>query len=59
MGRNYPNFLENTVRYLTWTGSYPYNIKIRKPIGVIVPRLFSHHDILTVNVVWITLLVKV
>ncbi|MBI5195220.1 MAG: FkbM family methyltransferase [Nitrospirae bacterium] len=49
MARNYPDFLENTSRYLTGIGSYPYDIKIKTPIGIIEPKLYSHHDMLTVN----------
>lgn len=49
MVKNYPDFMDNFNRYLTGSGKYPYNIKVRTPIGVIAPRIYSHHDILTVN----------
>ncbi len=49
MAKNYVDFLENTTRYLTGNGNYPYDIKIRTPTGIVEPRLYSHHDILTVN----------
>jgi FkbM family methyltransferase len=49
MFRNYPNFLENTYRYLTAKGEYPYNIKVRTPVGLVEIALYTHHDILTVN----------
>ena len=49
MAKNYQDFLENTARYLTGIGSYPYDIKIGTPTGIIEPRLYTHHDILTVN----------
>ncbi len=49
MFRNYPNFLENTYRYLTARGEYPYSIKVRTPVGLIEIILYTHHDILTVN----------
>jgi FkbM family methyltransferase len=49
MMRFYPEFMGNTVRYLTATGSYPYDIKVITPTGIITPRLYSYHDLLTVN----------
>lgn len=49
MKKNYPDFAENLIRYLTGRGEYPYDIKVRTPVGVITARLYSHHDILTVN----------
>lgn len=49
MGRFYPNFIENISRYLFSSGNYPYDIKVKTPVGIIKPRLYSHHDILTVN----------
>jgi FkbM family methyltransferase len=49
MSKLYPNFLENLWRYLTGRGQYPYDIKVRTPVGIISMRLYSHHDLLTVN----------
>jgi len=49
MVRNYPNFFKCTARYLTANGIYPYNIKVKTPTGILEPRLYSHHDMLTVN----------
>lgn len=49
MMKNYPDILDSTTRYLSGIGSYPYDIKVRTPVGVIEPRLYGHHDILTVN----------
>jgi FkbM family methyltransferase len=49
MVKVYPNFVENLFRYLTGRGEYPYDIKVRTPIGIFEPRLYSHHDLLTVN----------
>ena len=49
MVRIYTDTLNNTTRYLTGIGRYPYDIKIKTPTGLIEPRLYSHHDILTVN----------
>ena len=45
----YPAFTENLFRYLTARGRYPYDIKIKSPIGILIPKLYSHHDLLTVN----------
>jgi hypothetical protein len=52
MGRLYPRFLENLWRYLTGRGRYPYDIRVRTPVGTVGIRLYSHHDLLTVNEVF-------
>jgi len=49
MAKNYPDFLNNTIRYLTTTGFYPYDIEIRTPTGIVKPKIYSSHDMLTVN----------
>ncbi|MDP8241051.1 MAG: FkbM family methyltransferase [Candidatus Hatepunaea meridiana] len=49
MVRNYPEFPSILFRYITGRGSYPYQIEIRTPAGMILPTLYSHHDLLTVN----------
>ena len=49
MIRLYPNFPIWFPRYLFNTGSYPRRIKIRTPLGLISPGLYSYHDLLTVN----------
>jgi FkbM family methyltransferase len=49
MCRHYPKFLQNLWRYLTSKGSYPYDIEVRTPVRRISIRLYSHHDLLTVN----------
>ena len=49
MCRLYPRFLDGLWRYLTGKGSYPYDIEVRTPVGLILMRLYSHHDLLTVN----------
>lgn len=49
MAKIYPDFLNNLYRYLTARGTYPYQIRIKTPVGVIAPTAFSHHDLLTVN----------
>jgi FkbM family methyltransferase len=49
MRRNLPNHREDLRRYLTGRGRYPYDIEIQTPTRMVRPRLYSHHDILTVN----------
>ena len=49
MSKLYPRFLENLWRYLTGMGHYPYDIEVRTPVGLASMRLYSHHDLLTVN----------
>jgi FkbM family methyltransferase len=36
-------------RYLTQSGTYPWDVQIRTPIGVVSVTLYSRHDLLTVN----------
>lgn len=52
MVRYYPDFWDNFIRYLAGSGNYPYDIDIRTPAGTIAPRLYSYHDLLTVNEVF-------
>ena len=49
MQRRYPAFSANLVRYLTGRGAYPYDVEVRTPTGLVSVRLYSHHDLLTVN----------
>lgn len=49
MRRRYPRFFNNLKRYLTGKGHYPYDIQVRTPVGIVSMRLYSHHDLLTVN----------
>lgn len=49
MARRYPNFVGNLRRYLSGSGDYPYDIKVRTPRGTVTPRLFNHADLLSVN----------
>jgi FkbM family methyltransferase len=44
-----PDFFEVFVRYFLGKGGYHYKVKIRTPLGIIVPTLFSYYDMLTVN----------
>ncbi len=36
-------------RYISARGKYPWNIKIKTPMGRVEACLYSHHDLLTVN----------
>jgi FkbM family methyltransferase len=36
-------------RYVTQRGTYPWEITVRTPVGVMPVRLYSRHDLLTVN----------
>ena len=49
MSRRLPSFPRPLMDYLLGTGTYPQTLAIRTPLGEIRPRLFSHHDLLTVN----------
>ena len=45
----YPDFWNSFKRYFMGNGTYPFNINIRTPLGVISPKIYSYHDMLTVN----------
>lgn len=49
MMRLLPNFAQDFRRYLKTSGDYPYDIKVRTPVGDISIKLWSYHDLLTVN----------
>jgi FkbM family methyltransferase len=44
-----PDYLDFLVRYLLGSGSYPYSVRLKTPLGLISPTLFSYYDTLTVN----------
>lgn len=44
-----PNFVDVFMRYFLAKGTYPYVIKVKTPLGLISPTLFSYYDVLTVN----------
>jgi len=52
MVARYPDLAENARRYLTGTGAYPYTCRVRTPLGLVAPTLYSSHDISTVNEVF-------
>jgi FkbM family methyltransferase len=49
MVRLYPRFVENFWRYVSSRGSYPHVIEVRTPTGPVRIRIFSFHDLMTVN----------
>lgn len=49
MWRRYPRFWDNTWRYFSGKGDYPCDIEVRTPVGTVSIRLYSYHDLLTVN----------
>lgn len=44
-----PDFFNVFVRYFLGKGSYPYFIKIKTPLGIVSPVLYSYYDMLTFN----------
>lgn len=52
MARRYPRPLDAVARYLFGRGAYPADIEVRTPAGRIRPRLYSRHDMLTLNEVF-------
>lgn len=45
----HPRFVECFRRYITNSGTYPYSVAIRSPLGEVSPTLYSYHDMLTVH----------
>lgn len=45
----YPQPFQNLNRYVRNGGTYPYQIEIKTPLGLICPTLYSFHDLQTVN----------
>jgi FkbM family methyltransferase len=52
MWRLYPRFRENLGRYFLGRGEYPYDCQVRTPAGLVVPTLYSTHDMWTMNEVF-------
>lgn len=55
MMKNCQDFPEFLFRYLTGRGHYPWEVRIKTPIGVIKPKVYTFHDILTVNEIFFRL----
>jgi FkbM family methyltransferase len=53
MWRLTPSFREAATRYFLGSGSYPYDCPLRTPTGQVTPTLYSHHDMWTVNEVFL------
>lgn len=49
MARLYPRFPADLWRYLSGRGRYPYDIRVRTPLGTVQARLHCRDDMLTVN----------
>jgi FkbM family methyltransferase len=52
MSRRYPDLGDAARRYLLGRGDYPTRVAVRTPLGVVRPKLWSHHDMFTVNEVF-------
>ncbi len=52
MARLYPRPLDALARYLLGRGAYPARVAVRTPAGTARPRLYSRHDMLTLNEVF-------
>lgn len=49
MAFNYVNPVDGFLRYVFGVGKYPCDFQVKTPVGVVTTRLYSKHDILTVN----------
>ncbi len=47
-----PDFGDAARRYLLGAGDYPYECRLRTPLGIVAPTLHSRHDMFTVNEVF-------
>lgn len=52
MALRYPDFGANLKRFLFASGEYPYACRVRTPVGLVAPVLYTSHDISTVNEVF-------
>jgi FkbM family methyltransferase len=52
MPRRYPDLRDAAGRYFRGRGDYPARVAVRTPMGVVRPKLWSHHDMFTVNEVF-------
>ena len=52
MLRLYPHRADAFARYLLGAGQYPATVEVRTPSGLVRPRLYSGHDMMTVNEVF-------
>lgn len=47
--RTYEHPADALPRYFRGSGDYPAEIGVRTPMGVVRPRVWSHHDVITIN----------
>jgi FkbM family methyltransferase len=47
--------LDFAARYFLGRGAYPTRCPVRTPAGVIAPKVFSHHDVITINEIFFRL----
>jgi FkbM family methyltransferase len=52
MLRTYPDLVDSSRRFLTCSGDYPHDVRVRTPLGIVSPTLSSQHDMSTVNEVF-------
>jgi len=50
--RRYEHPVDSLRRYFTGSGEYPVQVGVRTPAGIVRPKLWSEHDMLTVNEVF-------
>ncbi len=55
MFRNGRGFTEVLYRYVTGKGTYPWTLRVRTPVGRIPIKMYTHHDLLTVNEIFFRL----
>lgn len=53
MAKLTPRPHDNIWRYLTARGKYPYSPEVRTPIGPVRPTLYSFHDMMTFNEIFV------
>jgi len=47
--RRYEHPADALPRYFRGSGEYPAEIGVRTPMGIVRPRVWTHHDVITVN----------
>ncbi len=52
MARVYPRPVDALARYVLGRGGYPARVDVRTPAGRVRPRLYTRHDMLTLNEVF-------
>ena len=45
-------FVDTLLRYLFASGKYPHRLRLKTDLGIVEPKLYSYHDLLTVNEVF-------